>query len=244
MSQESHSDPFDTSMPLVTGLYIGWLAFSFVVYVVLKLFWGDMMLVNFHDLQGPPGTSIWSGIGKVWFIFPWGVGATLLFSYFKRDEIRKHEPAEVLGKGIWLSLNAGLFEELIFRWFAFVCAMVTLPLVNLITFGFVQWFYTSVLIPVANWSTLGALEPQLLGHPQWVFGAAIVLAAAKFRDAHEHLGFVGWLNSWFLGMIMFWLMFNYGIWTAVVVHALYDVVVFAAVAVATSWKDPSFSYSR
>ena len=119
-----------------------------------------------------------------------------------------------------------------------------LPFLNLITFGLLEWLYTNVLVPVANWATFGALSEFLFHPASWVVGAAIISANGFFRDGHKGNGFIGWVNSWFIGMVLFYLMLNYGLWTAIVAHILYDVVVFTAVAIATSWQPTMYSARR
>ena len=214
----------------LTAIYLVMFSIAFVIYGVVSLFWGDHMLMSFSDLW-QPNASISAGLGRVWFIFAWaavttfGVGLVLL----RRGEPRKQEPTTAVWRGAWLSLNAGFFEELIWRWMAFFVAMVFLPAANWLTFGFVKWLYTAALIPLANWVTLGALQPQLTGHANWIFGAAVISANARFRNAHRGK-FFRYVNSWFLGMVFFWLMFNYGLMAAIVAHILYDLIILAVVA--------------
>ncbi len=47
---------------------------------------------------------------------------------------------------------------------------------------------------------------------------------------------VGLVNAWFGGMVMFWLMFHYGLWTAIVAHILYDICVFTSRAIADYFR--------
>lgn len=215
-------------------MYLISLVLSLAIYVFLNHFWGEYILLSFDDLKGY-GQSVISGLAHVWYIFLWGAGATLIFTIIglSGSDTVEYEPGEILVRGWWISANAGVFEELIYRWLVFFCAMVTIPFFNFITFGFVEWMYNSLLIPVANWSTLGVLEAQLV-HPQnWVLSAAIISASASFRNAHQHLGLFGWVNAWFIGMVMFFLVFNYGILTAIFAHILYDVVIFTTLAAAS-----------
>ena len=97
-------------------------------------------------------------------------------------------------------------------------------------FDLTEWIYVHWLVPLANWSTFHALQPQLMHSGSWVFGAAIVSASVSFRNAHKHLGFIGYVNSWFLGMVFFYLMFNYGLLTAIAAHFLYDAIIFTVEA--------------
>jgi hypothetical protein len=209
----------------------GIVTLSYLLYMVpsacflwfLNHFWGDKILLTFHDLQGKGFAP--EGLGHVWFIFAWGfvvtLGAGLLLG-------RSSDTPRVIAvlKGWWVSLNAGVFEELIFRWMVFFSAMVLIPFVNWLTLGLVKWFYVHVSIPIANFFTFHALDAQLHDPRSWVLGAALISASISFRDRHKYLGPIGWVNSWFGGMVLFWLVFHYGLLTAIVAHILYDVVVF------------------
>lgn len=209
------------AVPVLYGIrLLGWGAFL----LVLHHFWRDYILVGYDEIVGT-GLS-WSGIGAVWFIFAWAIGISLLRlavgARYESDDSR----GVLLLRGIWISLNAGVFEEIIYRWFIFMSAMVTIPFVNFITFGLIKFLYVELLVPLANFTTFGALEPYLYHPSSWIFGAAIVSTSMSFSEAHKHLGLLGRVNSWFGGMVMFWLMFNYGLLTAMAAHVLYDIVVF------------------
>lgn len=220
---------FEYPMWLITVAYVIHLAIVFAVYWFLNHFWGEYVLMTFSDLEGK-GQALSEGLSKVWFIFIWGViGTVILYSISSSVKRYYVSPSEVFFKGWWVSLNAGVFEELIYRWLMFFIAMVMIPFSNVITFGFVKWMYVEALIPLANWATFGALEPQLLSS-NWVLGAAVVSACASFRKAHWGNGIFNWINSWFLGMVFFYLVFNYGIGTAIVAHVLYDGVIFTTIA--------------
>lgn len=67
-------------------------------------------------------------------------------------------------------------------------------------------------------------------------------ASVSFRDQHEYLGWFGWINSWFMGMVFFWLLFNYGLFTAIAAHALYDMIILVMVALFA--RRPSGLYDR
>lgn len=223
MSSEEHVDSLDIPSWLVTAIYAVSFIIAGIVYMVLHAFWGRYVLLHFSDIDHPLSST---GLGKVWFIFAWALLAPAVIAMiWGRPRSSLSKPVQI-AKGLWLSLNAGFFEELIYRWLVFFTAMIVLPFFNLITFGFVKWFYTMILVPLANLATLHALSSFLLHHGSWVFGAAIVSAAADFRDEHKYLGWFGWINSWFGGMVMFYLALNYGLWTAIVAHILYDAIVF------------------
>ena len=83
--------------------------------------------------------------------------------------------------------------------------------------------------PVVNFLTLGHLQPYLLGSLGWAVGAAIISSNGKFRDGHAYQGLFGWINAWFCGMFFFYLMFTYGILASIIVHFLYDILIFIVV---------------
>jgi hypothetical protein len=128
-------------------------------------------------------------------------------------------------------------------------AMIVLPFLNFLLFGFIpgyegllHWLYGYAFVPLADFVTFGALHDMLFHPVSWTIGAAIITANGSFMDAHEQNGIFNQINSWFIGMVMFYLMFHYGLLTAIVAHVLYDVVVFACAALAASWR-PTYQRS-
>lgn len=205
-------------------------------FLILNWIWGDMVLVKFHDIWNH-NPDVWGGIKAVWFIFLWGGGFTLVASLIKINTPRTHAADEILMFGMWASVNAGIFEEFLYRWLRFGIAMVILPFVNFLLFGWIPGFhglihvlYGSILAPIANIATFGALSEWLFHPASWTIGAAMISANGRFRAAHFANGWIGWINSWFGGMVLFWVMFNYGLVTAITVHILYDVIVFGTAA--------------
>ncbi|MDA2922963.1 hypothetical protein MYX07_06900, partial [Patescibacteria group bacterium AH-259-L07] len=127
---------------------------------------------------------------------------------------------------------AGVLEEIKFRWLSFFLGIIGAKITNFLFFGFLglgipKWFFLHIAGPVVNFVTLGKMS-WLLFHPAgWFVGAAALAANAKFRDIHKYLGIFGYFNSWFIGFVMFWLMFEYGLVTAIIVHFLYDFLIHA-----------------
>lgn len=216
MSSE-HKEVLD--LPWI-DIFIGYLkgfCLFLCCYAILHLFWSKYSLVDFADIWRYDAT----GLGRVWFIFAWGIIAALILPGCRILASKW----DLAGRAVWVSFNAGFWEELIYRWLYFFSAMIILPFLNWITFGLVKWLYVTILCPVANFFTFGALAPQLHA-TNWILGAAVMVAVGSFRNAHEHLGILGIINSWFLGMVLFWLMFNFGLITAIVAHIVYDLVVY------------------
>ncbi|QFQ99504.1 hypothetical protein F9278_28895 [Streptomyces phaeolivaceus] len=189
--------------------------------------------------------DVLGGIAGTWYLLVWGLAVTLLFSVIAivQGIPRLLPPGTAVGLGLWDSVNAGFFEELRFRWLFLLSAPPGLALLNLITFGLVEWLYTVVLVPLADTVTLGILAPQLTGS-EWLVGAAIVSVNGGFRASHnDQRGLAGifrLVNSWFIGMLLFYLLFNYGLWAAITVHILYDIVVFTTAALMSVFRHPLY----
>jgi hypothetical protein len=184
----------------------------------LALFWHDMFLVDMSQYV----RFSWHGVARAWPAFLFGFIFVLLFE--KKTVLFESKPV-LLMRAAWFSVNAGFWEEICYRWLSFMSAMVLLPFFNAITFGLVHWLYTVIFIPFTNFITFGFMEPHLLTN-NWVLGAAVVSAAATFRREHKDKNLVGKIIVWYGGIFLFWMMFSYGIITAMVVHAMYDFIVY------------------
>jgi len=86
----------------------------------------------------------------------------------------------------------------------------------------VYWIYEHLLTPVINFTTFGYLHDILYGDYPQLFVLGIIVANAEFRDGHKYQGILGFITSWYLGLVMVYAVLNYGLWTAVCVHAIYD----------------------
>ncbi len=92
-----------------------------------------------------------------------------------------------------------------------------------ITVMITKWLYIEALIPFTNWITAGWLSTQLTEYG-WIVAAAIISSNWRFGSGHIYQGCVGFVNSWVLGMLFFFIMFNFGLPLAILLHALYDIV--------------------
>lgn len=198
--------------------------------------WPNATPFTFWGLWKSNGTAF-DWLYAAWPIFAWGVGATAwsVFRTYNKPEENRHAE-KVMKSGFLISLWAGVMEEICFRWLIFLNAIIGAVVCNFLFFGFLgfgicEFLTVNLLAPVANFFTLGALD-QYLGDPaMWAVSAGIISANAFFRDGHKYQGLLGWVNSWFLGMYFFYMMFTYGLPAAILVHFLYDLLIFAVVYV-------------
>ena len=219
--------------------FISKAACAFIFIGVLVFFWPSLIapfsFFEFWTIKG----SLWEAVKNAWPLYLWGIGATTVVLVIKRDSLRDEDPVEIFLGGTVISLLAGVLEEIAFRWLIFFSAIVIIPFVDRLLLGFmgihlIKWIYVIVLCPIANFFTLGYLEQYLLNGYGWAVAAAIISANGDFRDGHRYLGPLGYVNSWFLGMYFFWVMFNYGLIAAIIIHFLYDFFIFCTGALGTS----------
>lgn len=182
----------------------------------------------------------WLNIGIPMFI--WALAVSFLFDILRDTRslqymrlLRDASPAQVFSIGVIRSLWAGITEEIAFRWILPYTAIPGLLLINWLFFGFAgfglnEWFHTTIWSPFANLTTLGHLETSLLAE-NWVIGACMLYTNAFFRDGHKYQGALGWINSWFLGMYLWFICLNYGLIAAIIVHVLYDLIIYTHAAI-------------
>jgi len=215
--------------------YLAAAAFAFVFVGIVSLIWPKALPFPFWsewELKKPIFEAVWVS----WPLFVWAVVINTLLVFTKYNGY-KNPPHEIFIAGTLVSLWAGIVEEICFRWVIFLSAIVSVQIVDFLFLGFiglhpVQWFYMAVLCPVANFFTLGMLAPYLSGQQfGWAAAAAIISSNGHFRDGHAYQGIFGWVHAWFVGMYMFWLVFNYGLLAAIIVHCLFDFLVYLTITV-------------
>ena len=167
-----------------------------------------------------------------WPIFAWGGGITALFAFTSRNKREVNRDAEqIMLGGAIISVWAGVVEEICFRWLIFLSSIFWVKVVNFLLLGFIglgipEHLFYWIFRPLADLATLGGLH-SMLHHPAtWAVGAAMLSANAFFRDGHKYQGPLGWINSWFCGMFFFWIMFSFGLPAAILIHFLYDLLIF------------------
>lgn len=229
------------------------LALTLVILVSVQLFiigfinwiWPNAVPLGIFQFWETKG-SLLDWCASSWAVLLWGFGASLVLSII--HEANRHTQMErlfgisspragkVFRNGLVLSVVAGIFEEIQFRWLGFLLAIIGVRFVDFLIFGWagfglVHWFNDVLTAPLANWTTFGHLSSVLYSPLGWFIGAAMLASNAKFRDGHKYQGPLGIVNSWFIGMFFFWLMFTYGLVSAIVIHTIYDVGCFTAKAI-------------
>ena len=218
---------------------IGWMISVFFVTMPIVFFWEwmwpDVIPYTLGEFWIWDSATVWNGVCAPWLIYVWGFALTT-FGVFKGHHIfAPIDDAEedLLIGGMIRSTIAGVCEEIIFRYFVFYGAIIGTLVVDWILGGFIfdgglAWFiYYWFMGWLTNLSCAFQLD-WLIYNPEvpWFIASAAISANIKFRVEHAYQGFVGWYNSWIAGFVLFWVMFNYGLVAAILVHFLYDIVVY------------------
>ena len=210
------------------GEYLGkYMVIAIVSLPILCLFkwiWPDCLPFNVFEPWYK--WNILGGILASWPIFLWVILVNLVSSPGKTD----------LVVGFAESAAAGLIEEPVFRWVIFYTEIILAKIFNWLLFGWLaeclelpRLFYWYIVGPCANLATLHFME-WLLYDQGWAVGAGTIAAVASFRNGHEYLGIFGTINSWYIGLFLFYIMFSYGLPAAIVVHFAYDYLIHVAAA--------------
>jgi hypothetical protein len=231
----------DSKARTVTATYIKQTLATFAVVGVLYLlfgWWSDMP--GFFELLFRTHMPMINGLGIVWYIFVIGASATALVGLASaiRGVDRVRDTKQFFTRGTWLALNAGVFEEIMYRWLRLIGAMAVLNILNIVTFGLTRLVVSYILTPVANWASLGILDRVFTGHFGWLIAGGVLIASLRFKSVHRDpeqgsqskrgsfANILGVLTSWYFNLFMFYLVFTCGLWTAIVAHILYELCVY------------------
>lgn len=224
-------------------------AFGLAIIWLVKSFWPENIPFDVMSFWNTTG-SIKDWLTAAAPIFAWGVGVNIVH-LFRQNSGSANNPifarmvlptaTEVWIDGLKTSVFAGVFEEIYFRWIYFLTAMATVYFFNFLFFdwlgfGIPHWFFVNIWEPLADWTTLHYLHAHIFSEKGWAIGAAMLATNAGFRNGHKYQGFLGYVNSWFIGMFFFWIMFQYGLPVAILVHFTYDFLIFTCAALYVAAK--------
>jgi hypothetical protein len=207
--------------------FCGAIFLSLAFLGLVQWIWPSVLPFGLFDVWKSKGT-FWEWMLASWPILLWATGLQALLSFTSLNFRNENKQAEgILGLHTVMSMRAGFFEEITFRWLYMLTGIISAKVLNFCFFGFLgfgilQWFQTSIMGPVANFVTLGALGVAFANPANWAIGAGVLSANASFRDGHKYQGIMGLANSWFCGMFFFVLLFKYGLLACILVHFLYD----------------------
>lgn len=233
------------------GSVVDWLTLAWPIFAwgaVVNAFFGIFRELSWKERQIHAGhvffvgllISAWAGLVEEicfrWLLFLPAIATTLLWNWIFGGWVALALIA-IFGLALGGATKNGVVA---------LVGLAGLPLMTYLIFGLPpqipEWFHMNVWGPLANWTTFGALQDYIFHPTGFAVGAAMLYANAFFRDGHKYQGFFGVLNSWFLGMFFFYIMLHHGLPAAILVHFLYDVVVFSTSALILAFRNdlPAF----
>jgi hypothetical protein len=245
-------DPINLYLPLTTFVYAGVVTMVVMLYFwAVRL---NPSAIPFRFTDWTSGFHMFdlhlvrTGIVAAWPIYVW---ALVIASLKRILHFRKTHQGrlEQFARGTYVSVAHAITEEVICRGllplyltpifvpidsltggrFAQLCGAVIRWVVNPVTNFVASSFEHVIGRPFGSPFPLGSFSSDVDAR-MWPIVAAAIIMAFKFRNWNRYPTYnrrttVLWrINSWFLGMMMFTLMLRYGLLTAIIVHALYDLV--------------------
>lgn len=148
----------------------------------------------------------------------------LILALVSTKDIQKIKAKEVvLLRSIYLSVMAGILEEIGYRCIFIFAAMIPIAIIDFLLFGIATWINQVIIFPIVNLLTLGLMAGTIYGLPPLLIAGAID-ANLTFRDGHKYQSAFGYINSWFVGMYLLFIMFTQGLLIAIFVHMIYDLI--------------------
>lgn len=216
------------SIALGTYQFIAGAFFWFAVVAAIGWCWPGSIPFDLYQFWVWNTDSILSSLISCWPLFVWGALTTAVIHYLREPSIEEHD--RTIYDVVSISVRAGVLEEIVYRWLLFYFYTVSVVVSGWLFFGWLfdgfeiaRLFHIWINVPILNLLSWGHLN-WLLVDKGWAVGAAAVLANVRFREAHA--GPLVSANAWMLGFVFFWIMFEHGLPAAILVHIVYDLVVF------------------
>ncbi len=189
-------------------------------WVSLPYEWGDVWF-----WEGSLGEMF----RTLWPLFALGFGLNLVMMSLTTNP-PGIDASELPVKGFFVSLQAGILEEIVFRWIWLYAMMALVWVIDAVFGGAISRMLTTYEIynrwiafllqdNVDVWTKPGA----------WTVGMAVLLSNWKFQEGHLYQGPMGFVFSGIGGIVFFRAMFSFGLPLAMLAHVLFDIMVFLMV---------------
>jgi hypothetical protein len=183
--------------------------------------------------------NIYSSVLGCWPLFLYCIVTVVIIHYITSRRLlwreRNFDKGKTLAVNIYVSIMAGLLEEVGYRGAFIFLGMASIAVTDFFFFGVSTWLVQNISLPLVDLITFGLMHNVLYGFPVLLMGGALT-ANIWFRDGHEYLGFVGFVNSWFVGLYMITIMLTQGLIVAIIAHAIYDLII--------AFMDFGFNYAE
>ncbi|QBD78935.1 hypothetical protein EPA93_24305 [Ktedonosporobacter rubrisoli] len=220
-------------------------------FLPVLIFWRSLVPFNIFGYWFWHGTFP-QVLASSWPIFAWGIPAFIIMisklgptpiyrigldrytgqqllivdnEGFARIVLPGEEPSPMLGLGqiLWL----GIGEEIIYRWMTLPVIIVLLSALNFLLSGLLAWLYLHILGPIIDFVTFGSLHSILFHNGWgWLVGMAVILVSGNALPRVYGRLYASWLVFWPVKLYLFLLMFQYGLFVAMLVHMLFEFLLF------------------
>jgi Type II CAAX prenyl endopeptidase Rce1-like len=212
--------------------YFSTILFAICYIAFVKWFFPSAIPLNWFFWR-ENSASVVQILMSSWPVFTFGIVFTsFVLLITKNNPESNYEAEEKLAEDIFISIYAGVTEEIAFRWILFLSCIPAIQLLDWFCGGFlfgnglINFTYTKFFIPFADFLTFHQLTQYLYNPLSWSLGAAILSTNGKFRDGHSYQGPIGWLDAWFFGMFMYKIVWECGLPIAIFVHISYNSLIF------------------
>jgi hypothetical protein len=206
------------------------------IVLVAKWKWPESIPFDFWEFWESKGDIIvWIRAGAPLFL--WAFVFFSLFLFFvtktaknKNIDLTYLPNAEIFKKEFFKIITKNFFAGVLFRWLAFLAAMVVLQfgdyLSDLVWGGIFEKAQSNLASHVVNYLTLGFLKGYIFHEAGWFVGAALLVAnTLSISNDNKDYRFYRYINRWFVGFFLFWVMFNYGLGASIFVHIIYEIII-------------------
>lgn len=146
---------------------------------------------------------------------------------------RRYEPGFIQKRGIRLALAYGIFEEVMYRWLVWFIAFVALDLVKPLE------ALTNTIHPLANLLSLGILDAHA-GYGNGLISGAVLISSIRWTKGPEgcQRRALRLVIGWYMGILEFSFMMNFGMINTIIIHILLYVVWFTTWATIARLQRP------
>jgi len=179
------------------------------------------------ELQVSTLAGIWEEIGYRWLLiltsmialmfFNWFIGSVLVWIFIVLFIALSFGSILLKDHMLPVRFLFSIFFMAFAFWFFFLWSNFEDP---------IYWLNEAILIPIIDFVTFGLIHNSVLYNddlPSRLFLYGAIAANAKFRDGHKYQGFLGYVNSWFLGLDLLHCAIIYGLITAIAIHSIYNI---------------------
>ncbi len=220
----------ETKAKKTTKILAGIIFLALIAILIVKWVYPNAIPYGMFELWALKA-PIWTVITSSAPLFIWAIAvAIIIVPFFRKtsgikNNIPAENPKQNLANDIFYSIYGSMLEGVLFRWLIFLNFIWIIKLFDWLGSGVFEWLYISLIAPLVSLSSFGLID-NIIYHPYgWAIGAAIIITNAIKTKNHVRLGIFGLTNSWYIGLYLFALTLQFGLWASIAIHFLYDATI-------------------